>query len=41
MSTRNLSRVFAGLFGMTSERYVEAVRIGAARRLLETTGASR
>lgn len=37
MSTRNLSRVFAAQFGMTPARYVEAVRVGAARRLLETT----
>lgn len=37
MSTRHFSRVFANETGTTPARYVEQVRIGAARRLLETT----
>ncbi|MEU8894388.1 GlxA family transcriptional regulator [Nocardia sp. NPDC048505] len=37
MSTRHFSRVFAAEIGMTPARYVERVRVGAARRLLETT----
>ncbi|WP_459956766.1 GlxA family transcriptional regulator [Nocardia sp. IFM 10818] len=37
MSTRHFSRVFAHELGTTPARYVEQVRIGAARRLLETT----
>ncbi|MEV6768881.1 GlxA family transcriptional regulator [Nocardia sp. NPDC051030] len=37
MSTRHFSRVFADETGTTPARYVERVRIGAARRLLETT----
>ncbi|WP_228808050.1 GlxA family transcriptional regulator [Nocardia otitidiscaviarum] len=37
MSTRHFSRVFADEIGTTPARYVERVRIGAARRLLETT----
>ncbi|WP_327140623.1 GlxA family transcriptional regulator [Nocardia sp. NBC_01327] len=37
MSTRHFSRVFASETGTTPARYVEQVRIGAARRLLETT----
>ncbi|MFC9895446.1 GlxA family transcriptional regulator [Nocardia sp. NPDC127579] len=37
MSTRHLSRVFAAEIGTTPARYVERVRIGAARRLLENT----
>ncbi|WP_040742693.1 GlxA family transcriptional regulator [Nocardia tenerifensis] len=37
MSTRNFSRVFAAEFGTTPARYVELVRLAAARRLLETT----
>ncbi|MTE16009.1 GlxA family transcriptional regulator [Nocardia aurantiaca] len=37
MSTRHFSRVFAGETGTTPARYVERVRIAAARRLLETT----
>ncbi|MGW4352397.1 GlxA family transcriptional regulator [Nocardia sp. NPDC004582] len=36
MSTRHFSRVFAGETGTTPARYVERVRIAAARRLLET-----
>ncbi|WP_194819336.1 GlxA family transcriptional regulator [Nocardia sp. XZ_19_385] len=37
MSTRHFSRVFAAEIGTTPARYVERVRVGAARRLLETT----
>lgn len=37
LSTRHFSRVFAEETGLTPARYVERVRIGAARRLLETT----
>ncbi|MFI1917332.1 GlxA family transcriptional regulator [Nocardia sp. NPDC020380] len=37
MSTRHFSRVFADETGTTPARYVEQVRITAARRLLETT----
>lgn len=37
MSTRNFSRAFAADLGITPARYVEAVRVAAARRLLETT----
>ncbi|EFV14115.1 GlxA family transcriptional regulator [Segniliparus rugosus] len=37
MSTRHFSRVFAAQFGTTPARYVEATRVAAARRLLETT----
>ncbi|WP_245677203.1 GlxA family transcriptional regulator [Nocardia acidivorans] len=37
MSTRHFSRVFAVETGTTPARYVEQVRIGAARRLLENT----
>ncbi|BEK90615.1 GlxA family transcriptional regulator [Nocardia seriolae] len=37
MSTRHFSRVFAGETGTTPARYVEQVRIAAARRMLETT----
>ncbi|QIS03804.1 helix-turn-helix domain-containing protein [Nocardia brasiliensis] len=37
MSTRNFSRVFAAELGTTPGRYVESVRVAAARRLLETT----
>ncbi|MEV0250664.1 GlxA family transcriptional regulator [Nocardia sp. NPDC050712] len=37
MSTRHFSRVFAAELGTTPARYVERVRVGAARRLLETT----
>ncbi|WP_330181688.1 helix-turn-helix domain-containing protein [Nocardia sp. NBC_01503] len=37
MSTRHFSRVFAIETGTTPARYVEQVRIGAARRLLENT----
>ncbi|MEU0868889.1 GlxA family transcriptional regulator [Nocardia brasiliensis] len=37
MSTRNFSRVFAAELGTTPARYVESVRVAAARRLLETT----
>ncbi|MEU1431778.1 GlxA family transcriptional regulator [Nocardia sp. NPDC005746] len=37
MSTRHFSRVFVGETGTTPARYVERVRIAAARRLLETT----
>ncbi|MFI6213388.1 GlxA family transcriptional regulator [Nocardia brasiliensis] len=37
MSTRNFSRVFAAELGTTPARYVETVRVVAARRLLETT----
>ncbi|WP_234797168.1 GlxA family transcriptional regulator [Mycobacteroides chelonae] len=37
MSTRNFSRVFASEFGIPPGRYVESVRVAAARRLLEAT----
>ncbi|MEC3915780.1 GlxA family transcriptional regulator [Nocardia sp. CDC160] len=37
MSTRHFSRVFAHETGTTPARYVEQVRIAAARRMLETT----
>ncbi|WP_067539464.1 GlxA family transcriptional regulator [Nocardia crassostreae] len=37
MSRRHFSRVFATELGTTPARYVERVRMGAARRLLETT----
>lgn len=37
MSARHFSRVFATETGTTPAQYVEQVRIGAARRLLETT----
>jgi transcriptional regulator GlxA family with amidase domain len=37
MSVRNLSRRFAQEFGSTPGAYVEAVRVEAGRRLLETT----
>lgn len=37
MSTRHFSRVFAVELGVTPARYVEQVRVAAARRLLETT----
>ncbi|MEV0463820.1 GlxA family transcriptional regulator [Nocardia tengchongensis] len=37
MSIRHFSRVFTGETGTTPARYVERVRIAAARRLLETT----
>ncbi|MEV6101400.1 GlxA family transcriptional regulator [Nocardia sp. NPDC051981] len=37
MSIRHFSRVFAGETGTTPARYVEQVRVAAARRLLETT----
>ncbi|WP_405490165.1 GlxA family transcriptional regulator [Nocardia sp. NBC_00511] len=37
MSTRHFSRVFATETGTTPARYVEQVRVAAARRLLETT----
>ncbi|WP_040813215.1 GlxA family transcriptional regulator [Nocardia concava] len=36
MSTRHFSRVFASETGTTPARYVEQVRVAAARRLLET-----
>ncbi|MBL1078285.1 GlxA family transcriptional regulator [Nocardia sp. 2] len=39
MSTRHFSRVFTHETGTTPARYVEQVRIGAARRLLENTDA--
>jgi transcriptional regulator GlxA family with amidase domain len=38
MSVRNFSRRFAQEFGSTPGAYVEAVRVEAGRRLLETTG---
>jgi transcriptional regulator GlxA family with amidase domain len=37
MSVRNFSRRFVLEFGITPASYVEAVRVDAARRLLETT----
>lgn len=37
MSTRHFSRVFTHELGTTPARYVERVRVDAARRLLETT----
>ncbi|WP_246023765.1 GlxA family transcriptional regulator [Nocardia yunnanensis] len=37
MSTRHFSRVFTGETGSTPARYVEQVRVAAARRMLETT----
>jgi transcriptional regulator GlxA family with amidase domain len=37
MSVRNFSRQFVREFGITPASYVEAVRVEAARRLLETT----
>jgi len=37
MSVRNFSRRFAQEFGVTPGSYVEAVRVEAAKRLLETT----
>ncbi|WP_460729062.1 GlxA family transcriptional regulator [Nocardia heshunensis] len=37
MSTRHFSRVFASEIGTTPARYVEQVRVAAARRMLETT----
>jgi transcriptional regulator GlxA family with amidase domain len=37
MSTRNFARAFRGEVGITPAAYVEAVRVEAARRLLETT----
>jgi transcriptional regulator GlxA family with amidase domain len=37
MSVRNFSRQFAREFGVTPASYVEAIRVEAARRLLETT----
>jgi transcriptional regulator GlxA family with amidase domain len=37
MSVRNFSRRFAQEFGSTPAAYVEAVRVEAGRRLLETT----
>jgi transcriptional regulator GlxA family with amidase domain len=37
MSVRNFSRRFGQEFGITPASYVEAVRVEAARRLLETT----
>lgn len=38
MSVRNFSRRFARELGITPASYVEAVRVEAAKRLLETTG---
>lgn len=38
MSERNFTRVFAAETGRTPAAYVEAARLEAARRLLETTG---
>jgi transcriptional regulator GlxA family with amidase domain len=40
MSVRNFSRRFAQELGVTPASYVEAVRVEAARRLLESTGRS-
>ncbi|HEX7165380.1 MAG TPA: GlxA family transcriptional regulator [Acidimicrobiales bacterium] len=40
MSPRNFARAFTREVGTTPARYVESVRIEAARRLLETTGRS-
>ncbi len=37
MSTRNFARAFRAEVGITPAAYVEAVRVEAARRLLETT----
>ena len=38
MSTRNFSRAFAREVGVTPARYVESLRVEAARRLLHSTG---
>jgi transcriptional regulator GlxA family with amidase domain len=38
MSPRNFARVFTRQVGMTPARYVEAIRVEAARRRLEETG---
>jgi transcriptional regulator GlxA family with amidase domain len=40
MSPRNFARVFARSAGVTPARYVERIRVEAARRRLEETGAS-
>jgi transcriptional regulator GlxA family with amidase domain len=40
MSPRNFARAFRREVGMTPAAYVQAQRVEAARRLLETTGRS-